>query len=210
MTTGDQGAKSRRFGRGSFLEVFESRGGAAPWQRRMLAEKHPNGLPWSKLVRGRRNGCGVFCAYRSFVHSAANVGFEPILWKNSMLRTQNVGLCTLRERLSYPALRSCCGAGKILASLRRFWVVAARRNSSFAPHGLCNRSRPSPRICLRWAKSISTILRSVIKTSYCSVLVISRAILRVSSCSSRVILRASALGQHFDFERQDWQVNFKA
>ena len=37
------------------------------------------------------------------------------------------------------ALRVCCGAGNILANLQRFWAVAARRNSSFAPHALSGR-----------------------------------------------------------------------
>src|SRR6056297_3320320 len=103
------------------------------------------------------------------------------------------------KRLSYQALRVCCGAGKILASFRRFWAVAARRNSSFAPHGPRNRRRPRPRMRLRWANSISTFLRSFIEMSYWRVLAMSRATWRASSCSSRVILRASALGQLFGF-----------
>lgn len=37
------------------------------------------------------------------------------------------------ERLSDQVSHVCCGAGKILACLRRFWAVAAGRNSSFAP-----------------------------------------------------------------------------
>ena len=137
--------------------------------------------------------------------SAANVGNELILWKNTVLLSQKLASLTERERLSYQALPVCCGAGKILASLRRFWAVAASRNSSFAPHaphGPRNRNRPSPRMRLRWAKSISTFFRSRIEMTYCLVLAMSRATWRASSCSSRVILRVSVFGQHFIFDGQ--------
>jgi 1-deoxyxylulose-5-phosphate synthase len=50
--------------------------------------------------------------------------------------------------------------GNSLASLRRFWAVAARRNSSLAPFGPLRRRRSSFRMRLRCAKSISTFLRS--------------------------------------------------
>ena len=49
--------------------------------------------------------------------------------------------------------------GLSLANFRRFWAVAARVNSSWTPHGPRNRSRPSPRMRLRCANSISTFLR---------------------------------------------------
>ena len=52
------------------------------------------------------------------------------------------------------------GAGSSLASLRRFWAVAARRNSSWAPQGPRSRNRSSLRMRLRWANSISTFFRS--------------------------------------------------
>jgi len=52
--------------------------------------------------------------------SAAKVRSPPILWKNNVLQPQKVALQIERERLSYQALPVCCGAGKILASLRRF------------------------------------------------------------------------------------------
>ena len=51
------------------------------------------------------------------------------------------------------------GLGISLASLRRFWAVAARWNSSRAPFGPRNRSRSSFRMRLRWANSISTFFR---------------------------------------------------
>ena len=51
------------------------------------------------------------------------------------------------------------GTGISLASLRRFWAVAARWNSSRAPFGPRSRSRSSFRMHLRWANSISTFLR---------------------------------------------------
>ena len=133
---------------------------------------------------------------------AANDRIPPILLKNNVLLSQKVVIRTAREPLSDQAFRVCCGAGKILASFRRFWAVAARRNSSFAPHGPRNRRRPSPRMRLRWAKSISTFFRSFIEISYCLVLAMSRATWRASSCSSRVFLRVSALGQHLGLEGQ--------
>ena len=52
------------------------------------------------------------------------------------------------------------GIGISFASLRRFWAVAARRNSSRAPHGPRSRRRSRRRMRLRWANSISTFLRS--------------------------------------------------
>jgi hypothetical protein len=55
------------------------------------------------------------------IANAAKVRIPPILWKNSVLQAQKAGLQTKRERLSHQALLICCGAGKILASLRRFW-----------------------------------------------------------------------------------------
>lgn len=127
----------------------------------------------------------------------------PILLKNTLLLAQKLSLQTQRERLFYQALRVCCGAGKIalvhwlrqypagqcLASLRRFWAVAASRNSSFAPFGPRNRNRPNPRMRLRWAKSISTFFLSRMETTYCLVLAISRATWRASSSGSRLIVR---------------------
>lgn len=86
---------------------------------------------------------------RSFDCRARNDGTEPILWKNNVLRVQKVRRWTGRECLSDQALRVCCGAGKIFASLRRFWAVAARRNSSFAPHGPRSRSLPRAKMRLR-------------------------------------------------------------
>src|SRR5204863_9304424 len=51
------------------------------------------------------------------------------------------------------------GIGISMASLRRFWAVAARWNSSRAPFGPRNRRRSSFKMRLRWANSISTFLR---------------------------------------------------
>ena len=68
------------------------------------------------------------------------------------------------RRLQGPLDHACSGGravgGLSFASFRRFWAAAARRNSSRAPHGPRKRSRPSFRMRLRWAKSISTFFRS--------------------------------------------------
>jgi hypothetical protein len=53
----------------------------------------------------------------------------------------------------YVGFRVCIGTS--LAILRRFWVVAARVNSSRAPFGPRNRSRSSLRMRLRCANSVS-------------------------------------------------------
>ncbi|SMX43950.1 hypothetical protein OCA8868_03076 [Octadecabacter ascidiaceicola] len=121
------------------------------------------------------NGTGFLSLGTSGVLFAANAGYRLSLLKNNVLRAQKVRFSTQRERLSDQALHACCGAGKIFASLRRFWAVAASRNSSFAPHGPRNRNRPNPRIRLRCAKSISTFFRSRIEIAYCLVFAISRA-----------------------------------
>ncbi len=115
------------------------------------------------------------CSAWIFFATAANGRSEPILLKNNCSLVQQIRFRRGRECLSYQAGRTCCGAGRILASFRRFWAVAASRNSSFAPFGPRNRSRPSRRMRLRWAKSISTYFRSRIETAYCAVLAMSRA-----------------------------------
>ena len=58
------------------------------------------------------------------------------------------------------------------ARRRRFWAMAARVNSSCAPRGPRNRRRPSLRMRLRWANSISTRLRSRHDCSKASVLAV--------------------------------------
>jgi len=68
----------------------------------------------------------------------------------------------LREATG-PACAQVAGSGVggviSFASLRRFWAVAARRNSSRAPHGPRSRRRSRRRMRLRWANSISTFFR---------------------------------------------------
>src|SRR6202161_1225405 len=60
---------------------------------------------------------------------------------------------------------AACGIGINLAILRRFWAVAARRNSSLAPHGPLRRRRSSFKIRLSWANNISTFFRSRLETT---------------------------------------------
>ena len=73
------------------------------------------------------------------------------------------------------------GIGINLASLRRFWAVAARRNSSRAPFGPRSRSRSSLRMRLRCANSISIFLRSRRDVRPCQDFAISRAMSRAPS-----------------------------
>lgn len=80
---------------------------------------------------------------------AANFRFRPILLKNIVLLPQKTVGWRRREHLSGQAVLGFCGAGRTLASFLRFWAVAARRNSSFAPFGPRNRSRLRPSIRFR-------------------------------------------------------------
>jgi hypothetical protein len=74
------------------------------------------------------------------------------------------GLDGETARCSNPSWRlprghgGCCAAS--LASLRRFWAIAASVNSSCAPRGPRSRRRPSFRMRFKWANNISTRLRS--------------------------------------------------
>ena len=86
-----------------------------------------------------------------------------ILLKNSTLtdagrppRSDEVGFCGSRLQIAVAG----CGIGISLASFRRFWAMAAKVNSSRAPQGPRSRNRPSRRMRLRCANSISTFLRS--------------------------------------------------
>src|SRR5689334_544134 len=94
------------------------------------------------------------------------------------------------------------GVGISFASLRRFWAVAASRNSSRAPVGPRSRSRSSLRMRLRWAKSISTFLRSRRDTRPSHDLAIARAISRAPSWIERGTLRVDVAGQHWLFRVQ--------
>ena len=61
------------------------------------------------------------------------------------------------------ATHAAAGGGGLATNLprrRRFWAMAASVNSSCAPRGPRSRRRPSLRMRLRWANSISTRLRS--------------------------------------------------
>src|SRR5437879_13649214 len=91
------------------------------------------------------------------------------------------------------------GAGISIASLRRFWAVAARWNSSRAPFGPRNRSRSSFRIRLRWADNISTFFRLRLEVTEASVAALSRATSRAPSWTEPRTLWAGAFGQDRGF-----------
>src|SRR5690242_17140537 len=81
------------------------------------------------------------------------------------------------------AQQDAAGGGRIisLASLRRFCAIAAKTNSNWAPRGPRNRRRPSRRIRLRCANSISTRFLSWRDRSKASVFANDRATSRASS-----------------------------
>ena len=82
----------------------------------------------------------------------------------------------------YARLASATGGGRTMSfpSLRRFCAIAASVNSNWAPQGPRKRSRPSRKIRLRCANSISTRLRSRRDRSNASVLASARATSRAS------------------------------
>lgn len=77
-------------------------------------------------------------------------------FEEHVLLAQKVATWERRNRFSRYGFCVCCVAGKIFADLQWFWAASARRNSSFAPHVPRNRRRPSLRMRLSCAKSIST------------------------------------------------------
>ena len=87
------------------------------------------------------------------------VRFWAIVLKKSASAPAGTGLKSRQAYLPFQAGAICAGIGTSLAILRRFWAVAASRNSSLAPFGPRRRKRSSFRMRLRCANSISTFLR---------------------------------------------------
>ena len=82
-----------------------------------------------------------------------------------------------------------------LAIFRKFWAVAARSSSSLAPLIPRSLRRSSFRIRLRWAKDISTFLRSSRDCLKAGVFFKARTYSRTLSLTSRGTLRHDVLGQ---------------
>ena len=95
-----------------------------------------------------------------------------------------------------------------LAIRRKFWAVAASKNSSCAPESPRSRKRSSFKIRFRCANSISTFFRSQRDCRYSGVVAMARATFRSASWMLRAILRVGVLGQHWRFCSQvlqsDW------
>src|SRR5215207_9028598 len=106
--------------------------------------------------------------------------------------------------------RAGVSVGTSLASLRRFWAVAARWNSSLAPFGPRSLRRSSFRMRLRCANSISTFFRCRREVTYSFVAAMSLAISRAPSWIERGILRAGVLGQHCGLSEQASQSSLLA
>ena len=106
--------------------------------------------------------------------------------------------------IDYAGHGSAAGGGRAtsFASRRRFCAMAPSVNSSCAPRGPRNLSRPSRKMRLRWANSISTRLRLRRDCSNAAVPTSARATSRASSWMLRGILRSGALGQHLGFSGQ--------
>ena len=122
--------------------------------------------------------------------SLSAVGFDP-------------PALTLSTQLPrYAIHRAPAGGGRATseASRRRFWAIAARTNSSWAPRGPRSRSRPSFRMRLRCANRISIFLRSRRDCSKSSVPTNDRATSRACSWISRGILRDGSFWAALRFE----------
>jgi hypothetical protein len=106
------------------------------------------------LTVTRTSASGYVAYYRQWLNTAdcvEEVGFSA---------KREWGVVAMRgDTGAHPGVAGC-GIGISLASLRKFWAVAARRNSSLAPFGPLRRRRSSFRMRLRWAKSISIFFRS--------------------------------------------------
>lgn len=89
------------------------------------------------------------------------VRIQQIVLKKSALGRLSIEAGWLCERGLRPhAARGGAPTGISFAIFLRFWAVAARRNSSRAPHGPRSLKRSSLRMRFRCANSISTFFRS--------------------------------------------------
>ena len=141
---------------------------------------------WETAGRRRRGHImkSIFCGFAAVlagpalfgVATSANAGTVADAYWQSGICAGISSVCN--GQLGFPA-RS--GTGISFAIFRRFWAVAARRNSSRAPFGPRSRSRPSLRKRLRCANSISTFFRSRRAMRPCDDLAIWRAISRAPS-----------------------------
>lgn len=133
---------------GSLVIEFAS-GGAS--ERRVNHALYPRSPPCARRLSGRVRFAGT-----------SNVRF----WRISLKKAADeVAASNGRGGSLPPHAVAGVSGGISLASLRRFWAVAARRNSSLAPLGPRRRSRSSFRMRLRWANSISTFFRSRLETT---------------------------------------------
>jgi hypothetical protein len=99
------------------------------------------------------------CCSSGILRELRNVRKWAIVLKKSASAPAGTGLKSRQAYLPFQAGAICAGIGTSLAILRRFWAVAASRNSSLAPFGPRRRKRSSFRMRLRCANSISTFLR---------------------------------------------------
>ena len=81
------------------------------------------------------------------------VRLTSILLKNPLLWRERLGFVVLSARqipgCSPHVAKMGAGSGMSFANFRRFWAVAANRNSSLAPLGPRRRNRPSLRMRFR-------------------------------------------------------------
>jgi hypothetical protein len=111
-----------------------------------------------------RNGSIDWLCLPRWRLASANVLKRAIPLKKSsfeVIAAVRIGGATTAVSAASPQVAAIgAGTGISLASLRRFWAVAARWNSSRAPFGPRNRNRSSFRMRFRCANSISTFFLS--------------------------------------------------
>jgi hypothetical protein len=121
-------------------------------------------------------------------------------------------LTRFTQRHRYAMHRTWASGGRATSatSRRRFWAMAARTNSSWAPRGPRSRSRPSFRMRFKCANRISIFLRSRRDFSKSSVPANDRATSRAFSWMSRGILHDGSFGQHWGLSGHTWQSSLLA
>ena len=124
-------------------------------QDRQRPERHCSGAvfavdrfdPWPRATR--YENARIFETFSENVDGR----YRRILLKNPLFWRQHLGFWALSARqisVSAPHVANIgAGSGMSFASFRRFWAVAAKRNSSLAPLGPRRRNRSSLRMRLR-------------------------------------------------------------
>jgi hypothetical protein len=108
------------------------------------------------LLSGPRETCVYVVTWRILLKNL-KFGRDWVPWTRCLIRIVVRSSLKGQRSASVEATQAAkagrlCGFGRSFASFRRFWAVAARRNSSLARFGPRSLSLPILRMRLRWAK----------------------------------------------------------